>query len=159
MTDSDLSTLALAISTANVILHGIFLKIIIIPNNLTRSTALFAFKICFYIFTVLKENIYKLESKIIYFGQISQTFRLAENASAAFKVPGRKGGISTKTTLNAQIVNIFNSNTHIYIHKYVSELFFMISTLVSNVAPILNHPLSSFHSKTNASISQVCIML
>lgn len=45
----------------------------------------------------------KLKSKIIPFSKILQTFRPAENASAAFKVPGREGVFLQKATLNVQM--------------------------------------------------------
>lgn len=55
---------------------------------------------------------YKLQSKIISFSKILQTFRPTENASAAFKVPGREGVFLQKAALNAQIVNLFNCIAH-----------------------------------------------
>lgn len=116
-----------------------FSKIIIINQQFNTIASVFAFWIGFYIFTVIRENMYELQSKIISFSKILQTFRPTENASAAFKVPGREEVFLQKATLNAQIVNLFNCIAHIY-SQICKWTVFMRSTLVSNVAPHIKPP-------------------
>lgn len=56
-----------------------------------------------------------LQSKLIYFGVISQTFRLTENATAAFRVRWGKHCFPPLATVNAQIFHHINQITHVYL--------------------------------------------